>query len=108
MEPLLWFLGNYISLETKSKINEQTEAQKRAGAARHNEFSGHLLSMATLLNTHFGDRRQAFPTLRAKHMAVPLRKEYSEKAIYSWVLNPRTLRDFPFWVKNQTRHVFFS
>lgn len=63
MEPLLWFPGNYISLETKSKTNEQTEAQKRAGAGRHNEFSGHLLSMATLLNTHFEERRETFPTL---------------------------------------------
>lgn len=29
MEPLLWFLGNYISLETKSKMKKQTEAHKR-------------------------------------------------------------------------------
>lgn len=53
MEPLLWFLGNYISLETKSKMKKQTEAHKRAGAARHSEFSGNLLYMARVLNTHF-------------------------------------------------------
>lgn len=56
MEPLLWYLGNYIFLETKSKMNEQREAQKRAGASGHSEPSGNLLSMATLLNTHFPGR----------------------------------------------------
>lgn len=112
MEPLLCFLGNYISCETKSKMNEQREAQKTVGAARHSEFSGNLLSMATLLNTHFQGRRQTFPTVftsqTAKHLAVPLRKEYSEKAICGWVLNPRKLRGLPLWVKKPTRHVFFS
>lgn len=53
MEPLLWFLGNYISLETKSKMKKQTEAHKRARAARHSELSGNLLYMARVLNTHF-------------------------------------------------------
>lgn len=100
MEPLLWFLGNYISLETKSKMKKQTEAHKRAGAARHSEFSGNLLHMARVLNTHFRGRRQTFQTLftsqTAKDPSVPLRKEYSEKAICGCVLNPRKLRDFPF------------
>lgn len=105
------FLVTTFLFKQKAKwMNKQV--QKRAGAARHNEFSRNLLYLATLLNIHFRGRRQTFPTLflswTAKYQAVPLRKEYSKKAICGWALNPRKLWDLPLWVKKQTRHVFFS